>query len=161
MIALLLGLAVAAPVRFDRVDLLSETSGTWLHDELPRAGTAPTVVGLRYLEQVQPVLGFGEWVQLGLALRTQSLRVERVLGDSRWAVNGGVQLHAGLPNGLVAGLAWRQGPVRIGGGLSLTSGATWARPVYEGWRTLPVLGLGLGPVAGEREPKGAGKAPWM
>lgn len=162
MIALLLGLALGAPVRFDRVDLLSETSGTWLHDELPRSPDSPRVVALRWVEQVQPVIALPPaGLQLGLALRTQSIRYERSLDGGPWALNGGVQLGALLPNGLVGGAAWRRGPVRIGVSMSAVSRASWANPSWTGWRWLPTLGVGLGPARDDGKSGASGRPPWM
>ena len=156
MIAWMMALALAGPVRFDRVDLLSENNGTWLHDELPRAGTTPRFAAVRWIEQVQPVIAYDR-IQLGLSLRSQSLRYEAPVFDGPFHLNGGLQMSAGLPNGAVAGGAWRTGPLRIGASISAVSTANWARPVYAGWRFLPVLGIGLGP----KQDGNGRKAPWM
>ena len=156
MIAWLMALALAGPVRLDRVDLISEANGTWLHDELPRAGTTPRFAAVRWLEQVQPVIAYDR-VQVGLSLRTQTIRYEYPIADGPWRLNGGLQMSAGLPNGAVAGGAWRTGPLRIGASLSAVSTANWVRPVYEGWRWLPTVGIGLGPA----QNPGGRRAPWM
>jgi len=154
MIIGLLTLAMAGPdLRLDRVDLVSETSGTWLHDELPRAGSTPRFVGARWVEQVQPVIAIGPTVQVGLALRTQSVRLEHTV-TGPWSVNGGLQLGAGLPNGAIGGVGYRAGALRLGTALSVVSSATWARPTWTHWRLLPTVGIGVGPVA---QPT----APWM
>lgn len=159
MIALLLATALAAPVRFDRVDLISETGATWQHDELPRFGQTPRVVGLRWAEQVQPVVAVplgeaaGE-LHLGASLRAQSIRYERPAFQPAWSVNAGLQLSAGLPSGALAGLAWRHGALRVGGSVGAVSAVSWARPEWTTWRWLPSVGIGVGPAIPER-------APWM
>ena len=146
MIALLLGLVVeaeAGPVRFERVDLVSESDGTWVRDELTRLGQTPRFATVRYVEQLTAVVS-RDRLQLGVSLATQSLRWEQPLSHTHFAVGGGVQFAAGLPNGLLAGGAVRAGPVRVGVSASLTSAAVWGRPVYDGWRLLPSLGIGVG-----------------
>jgi len=143
----------AGGVALDRIDLLSETDGSWQHDELPRAGISPRFVGVRFVEQVQPVIAFDR-VQLGLSLRSQSLRWAQPLGDSTLVLNGGAQFAAGCPNGVVLGGAWRPGALRLGASLSVSSAAHWGRPVWDGWRVLPTIGIGIGRHARPR-------APWM
>lgn len=159
MITWFLAVALAAPVRFDRVDLVSETTASWQHDELPRLGQTPRVVAMRWAEQVQPVIAVPLGVdagalQLGASLRAQSIRYERAAFRPSWSVNAGVQLGAGLPNGALAGLSWRHGALRVGGSLAAVSAASWARPVWDTWRWLPAVGIGVGPAIPER-------APWM
>jgi len=137
------GTAEAGPVRFERVDLISESDGSWARDELSRAGQTPRFAAIRYLEQLTPVIR-KDRLQLGLSLATQSVRWEQPLAGTHFGLNGGLQLDSGLPNGLLAGGFVHAGPLRIGVSASLTSGASWGRPVYDGWRLLPSLGIGIG-----------------
>ena len=51
----LVGAAMAGPVSLDRVDLLSENPGTWIHYEALTFGTYSTRPILRFVTQVQPV----------------------------------------------------------------------------------------------------------
>ena len=146
MILLLLALqgpAQAGPIQFDRVDLVSESDGSWVRDELTRAGVSTRFTMVRWVEQLTPVIR-KDRVQLGLSLATQSLRWEQPIAHTHVHLNGGVQFTAGLPNGLLAGGAIRTGPLRVGVSASLVSAASWSRPVYDGWRLLPSLGIGIG-----------------
>ncbi|MEQ1569223.1 MAG: hypothetical protein ABMA64_26540, partial [Myxococcota bacterium] len=74
--------ASAAPVRLDRVDLLSETPGTWLATELPRAAAAPGTVAARWVAQVSPVVTWGR-CELSASLAAQSLGVSLPLDPVR------------------------------------------------------------------------------
>ena len=150
-VALLLVLGAslhAAPLRFDRVDVLSEDPGLWLNHDLPLASVYWPRTGYRLLEQVKPVwrIAAVEGLHVGVSLRSQSLVYERSLGLGHglfWTV--GLQTSLLLPRGALAGLAWRRGRFRVGVGVSLLSAASWRRPDWtDGW-LLPTLGLGVGP----------------
>ncbi|NCG19347.1 MAG: hypothetical protein GWP91_10100 [Rhodobacterales bacterium] len=144
MITLWLSMVLARPLAFDRVDVLSEASPTWLHDELPRRSTSGRFVAVRFIEQVQPVLALPvEGLELGFSLRSQVLRYESAVNDD-WSVNGGLLLGALLPNGLSVGTSWRPSKVRIGASLSLVTTANWNRPAWAAPRLLPGVGIGLG-----------------
>ena len=144
----------AAPLHFDRVDVLSEDPGLWLNHDLPFASVYWPRTGYRLLEQVKPVwrIRAVQGLHVGVSLSSQSLVYEHPLGVGwglsqglSWSV--GVQTALGLPRGALAGLAWRRGPFRVGLGVSLLSSATWARPEWTYWWVLPTLGLGVGAAA--------------
>lgn len=138
------GLAQAGPVRVDRVDLVSESDGSWVRDEATRFSHTPRFAAVRYIEQLGPVIAKDQ-LQLGLSLASQSVRWEQPLPSTHFALSGGIQLRAGLPSGVLAGGAVRAGPLRVGVSASLNSAAVWGRPVWDGWRLLPSFGVGLGP----------------
>jgi hypothetical protein len=153
-----LGLAAAAaagePARLDRVDLLSESGATFLVYDLPRYGTSPDVVTLRWFEQVAAVGAVGR-TTLSLSLTAQTLAWEpRIPGFHPLSTTVGLRTHAFLPDGGVVGLAVRGGPVRVGASVLLLSDATWSRPDWGHWSALPAVGLGLGPTPQPR-------AAWM
>ena len=148
-----LGIAWAAPVQLDRVDLLSEAPGTWLPYEAPRLATAPGVAALRLAAQVSPVFSV-DAVELSLSLSAQSLAVRTPLFRERVFADAAVVTRAFLPVGARVGLAWRPGPVRIGLSLVALSDATWVRTDWRAWTVMPALGLGVGRDLRTR-------APWM
>ncbi len=145
----LLSVALALPVGFGRVDLVSEAPGTWIHDEAPALGLAPTGPAVRLVEQVSlvwtlPVKGLT--VQTSLA--TQSLDYERILirrGPVSGWWHGGLQTRLLVPSGCTVGLAGRYRFLRVGVGLSVISGAGWGNLRWDWWRVLPTVGLGIGP----------------
>lgn len=143
--ALLAGLAAAAPVRLDRVDLLAEDPGTWLNYEAVQLGTYPLKGVIRFATQVRPVLTTPvEHLYVGLSVSSQSVVYERPFTPTLpFTWSAGVQTQLLLPRGVVASVAWRPGPVRLSVGLSAVSGATWARPDWSEWDLLPTVGLGL------------------
>ncbi len=135
---------------FDRVDLVSEDLGTWLHYDLPMAPHNVQAAGLRFVEQVKvsfrlPVEG----LYAGASLSAQSLTYEHLLlgnafeGHGLYAT-GGVQTRLLLPRGATAGVAWRWGRVRVGASLAAFSETSWARPNWQQWTFLPTLGVGVG-----------------
>lgn len=152
MIALV-SAALAAPPRFDRVDLLSEAGAPFFADDLWRASVEPGVTRLRFAEQIAVVGGLGE-AQLSLSLAAQTFAVEHPLPLGPLRATAGLRTHAFLPDGALLGLAVRGGPVRLGASVLVVSDATWSRPEWSTWRALPALGLGIGPVARQ-------VAPWM
>lgn len=158
MILLLAAVALAAPFGLDRVDLVSEDDPTWLVDSLPRIGDTPRFTAIRFLEQVEPVWFTPlEGLTVGTSLRTQSLQWER----PAWPAIGlygsmALLTRLGLPSGGRLGVAFRRGPVRIGGSLALISSGSWSRPDWSVWRPMPALGIGIGRSYDE-EPL----APWM
>ncbi|MBM7117933.1 hypothetical protein [Archangium primigenium] len=139
---------LAAPVRFDRVDLLSEDAGTFLHYDMPLAGAYTPEVALSFLQQVKVVAALPVGLYAGVSYASQSLSYEGMLWRSQegrglvWTTSLHTRLL--LPYGAHAGLAWRVGPLRVGGGASLSTAATWARPDWKQWRVLPVLAVGIG-----------------
>ena len=145
--------AWAAPVQLDRVDLLSESPGTWLAYEAPRLATAPGVAALRWAAQVSPVLSVGN-VELSASLSAQSVAVRAPFADDRLSVDAGLVTRAFLPVGGRVGVAWRPGPVRLGLSLVALADATWVRRDYASWTLLPTLGFGIG-----RDRRS--RAPWM
>ncbi len=156
--------ASADPVfGLDRVDVLSEDPGFWLADEAPRMSYATPTSAIRFVEQIKlawflPVDG----LTVGTSLASQSVVYERralILRRGKLTtgllVSGGVQAKAGLPRGLMGGVALRHGRVRIGLSVNAVSSASWSRPDWSVWRALPGAGIGIGRVwAPDR-------APWM
>ncbi|WP_257455454.1 hypothetical protein [Archangium lipolyticum] len=143
-------LTLAAPVRLDRVDVLSEDAGTFLHYDLPQAAAYAPITGARFVEQVKvvftvPVGG----LYAGVSIASQSLSYEGPLWRSQdgrglfWTAS--VHTRLLMPYGAHAGVAWRYGILRVGVGASASSEATWARPEWTEWRVLPTLALGFGP----------------
>lgn len=145
---ILVSAALALPVGFGRVDLLSEAPGTWIHDEPTGFSVYPTAPALRFVEQVTlvwtlPVDGLTVQTSVG----TQSLDYEGLLarrGDHSAWWHWGLQTRLLVPSGWNAGLAWRWRGVRVGAGLSVVSGAGWGHLSWDGWRVLPTVGLGVG-----------------
>ena len=138
--------ALAGPIQFDRVDVLSEDPGLWVNDDLLRIQQTPRIGVIRYLGQVKVVLSMPvDGVYFGASLASQSLVVEQLLVP-KWPVFGyaGVQSSLLLPRGLQAGLSFRHGGLRVGAGISGLSSATWARPDWTVWTFLPTIGLGFG-----------------
>lgn len=142
--------AGAAPVRLDRVDLLSEDVPTFLHYDVPMARAYPAATLFRGVSQVKAVLALPvDGLYAGLSLASQSVVLEGPLLRSAegrglfWSA--GVHTRLLLPAGVQAGLAWRVGPMRLGLSLNVSSDARWARPAWTEWRVLPALGLGFGP----------------
>ena len=147
MIALLLALsALAAPIGFDRVDILSEGSATWLNDELPRFGTSGRFVTVRFIEQIEPVIYLPpDGLTLGISMRAIRVHWERpVFGTDTVYLGGGVQTQLLLPNGGQVGVAFRPGKVRFGVSVNALSSASWSRKDWSVWHLMPALGVGFG-----------------
>ena len=131
---------------FDRVDLLSEDPGVWLHYDAPMLTLNTSASALRFVEQLKfvwtlPMTGF----YLGTSIASQSLVSESpLLQNTGLFLTGGVQTRLLLPRGATVGLAWRAGPVRLGLSLNAQSTASWARPNWSEWSVLPTFGLGIG-----------------
>lgn len=144
MIAVLIAEALATPVaRFERVDLFAEDAPWWT-DDLPRVAVTPRFTALRWAEQVRAVVALPRAsLVLGVAAGRQSVAVRRPL--TRRApvyASAGLSSSLGLPTGATGAVEAWGGPVRVALGLGVDSGASWARPVWDGWR--PVVGLGVG-----------------
>lgn len=139
----------AAPVRLDRVDLLSEDKGTFLNYDLPMAGAYVPITAGRFVEQVKVVLALPANLYAGASIASQSLSYEGPLWRSQdgrglfWTAS--VHTRLLMPYGIHAGVAWRFGLLRVGVGASASSQASWARPAWSEWKVLPVLALGIGP----------------
>jgi hypothetical protein len=141
---LALGLAHAEPFRLDRVDVLSEDPGTFLHESGPGIPRSPTVTGIRFVEQVKPVIATpADGLLVGLSLATQSVYYERPVYKGL-GLTTGVQTRMLLPRGALLGAHLRTGRLRIGVSANLLSGATWTRPDWTTWRVLPGVGIGIG-----------------
>ncbi len=139
-----LGVAQAAGLHLDRVELLSTDPGVWVNYDLPGAGPRFTTAAVRFVEQVQPVLSMPvDGLYVGLSWSSQSVSYERPFGDLPLGWAGGVQTLWLLPRGAFAELTADLGPVRLGAGLSLLSQASWARlSGYDRWDPLPAFTLG-------------------
>jgi len=129
---------------FDRVDLLSEAPGTFLHWDAPLFATGPLDKTLRFLEQVTvvwrlPWQGF----HMNLSLGTQSLTYEHPLVAGLF-VTGGLQTRLLFPSGANVGVAYRLGILRVGLSASMTTSGSWAAPGVFAPQFLPALGLGIG-----------------
>lgn len=138
--------SIAGQVGFDRVDLISEDTGTFLHYEAPMAATRADITAVRFLEQVKPV--FSTPVKnlfFGVSIASQSLVYEYpLLQQHGLFATAGLQTRLLLPRGALAGVAWRWKWLRVGVSLSALSQASWARPNWQQWDFLPSLGLGVG-----------------
>jgi hypothetical protein len=148
--------ATATSIPFDRVDLLSEDPGTWIHYDVPGGSNYPTRPAMRFLTQIKPVFELPvEGLYLGASLSSQSLVYERPL-LSEWNLywSAGVQTRLLLPRGVMAGVAWRFWRLRVGLGLSAVSEARWSNPSWRSWAVLPTLGLGIGRMHGGPEVEG-------
>lgn len=146
MIALLLalGTATAEPFRLDRVDVLSEDPGTFWGEVGPGLPRSTTVTGIRFVEQVKPVIATPvDGLLVGASLATQSVYYERPVWKGV-GLTTGIQTRLLLPRGALLGGHVRFGRVRLGLSANLLSGATWARPDWTIWRVTPGIGLGVG-----------------
>ena len=141
----------------ERVDLFSEEGASWWVDELPRAGASPRAAAIRWLEQIRFVAAVPRAsVVLGASLSSQSIAVRRPISrQTPLYLQAGVTTSLGLPRGALVGAEWWHGALRVGVGVHTSSGATWARPVWDGWRVLPAVGIGFG-----RSPVATGASPW-
>jgi hypothetical protein len=142
----LLGAALAAPIGFDRVDILAADPGTFLAWDLPDVAAEPRLAAVRFLLQVEPVWRMPiPGLYVGTSLASQSLVWETPLAERpRLIFSAGLQTRLLLPAGLTTQLAWRAGPVRVGLGANLLSAATWSHPSWSRWRVLPGLSVGVG-----------------
>ncbi len=133
---------------FERVDILSEDPGTWLHYDLPYAGVFPTSPAMRFLTQIKvvwrtPLRG----LYVGTSVRSISavLEVPLFTTDRHGLhLTAGAQSRLLLPSGVMTGLAWRWGPLRLGAGLSVLSAASWSNRRWTQWSFLPTVGIGVG-----------------
>ena len=144
MIALLATcLALAAPIRLDRVEILNPSPGTWLTEEAPMLGARPGITTLRFAEQVGPVFQLGQGrVEVGLSLAAWTLGATVPLPHG-FELYGGIGTRLALPAGAVAGVGWRVGPLRLTVGGSAWSQAGWRRPSWSVWAVRPSVGLGI------------------
>lgn len=149
MLALVASLVLAAEpggVALDRLDLLSEDPGQWLHQDAPRLGVDTLTPTVRFLTQLKvvwstPVRG----LDFGISVGSQSLVYEYpLLPRAKLTLSMGLQTRLLLPRGALVGVAWRTGPLRLGLSLSVFSAASWSRVDYRYWTALPTLGLGIG-----------------
>jgi hypothetical protein len=145
LLPILTASALARPLSFDRIDLLSEDPGTFVDEQVARATHSPTVTGIRYAEQLKLVVALPwEPVTVGLSAATQSVYLEPRLTDWGLGLTLGLQTRLLLPRGGLVGLHLRRGIVRVGLGANVLSAATYTRPAYDHWRVLPGVGFGLG-----------------
>jgi len=146
MIGLLLALhtAHAEPFRLDRIDVLSEDPGTFLGEVGPGLPRSVTITGIRFVEQVKPVIATPvDGLLVGVSLATQSVYYERPVYKGL-GLTTGIQTRMLLPRGALLGGHVRAGRFRLGMSANLLSGATWARPDWTTWRVLPGVGIGIG-----------------
>ena len=143
---LTLATATAAPVQFDRVDLISEDPGSFVNYELAAAPTYPTKAAIRFVTQVKPVFEIPrvEGLTVGVSISSQSVVYERPLLVDGLHWTAGVQTALLMPRGALGGVAYRAGRWRFGVSVSALSGSTWARPSYGQWTVLPTVGVGVG-----------------
>jgi hypothetical protein len=136
----------SASFGFDRVDLLSEDPGTWLHYELPMLGAYPLAPALRFVEQVKVVFTLPvKGLYAGVSIGSQSLVYEYPLfADKGLFLTGGLQTRLLFPRGVLVGVAWRAGIFRLGVSLSAFTSGSWQRPTDTAVLLLPTVGLGIG-----------------
>lgn len=131
---------------FDRVDLLSEAPGKWLHYDTLMITTYPAIPLVRFVEQVTVVFRLPwEGFHVGASVMAQSLTYEHPISAlPGLSVTGGLQTRLLFPNGLLAGVAYRAGMFRVGLSVSAYTSGSWGAPTSFGVHVLPVLGLGIG-----------------
>lgn len=138
--------ALAGPISFDRVDLISEDPGTWINYEAPLLAGYATKGLVRWLTQLKPVWKTSvPGLYFGISFISQSLSYESKIHPSspiNWTVSYQSQLL--LPKGANLGLAWRKNSFRLAVGYSAVSESTWVRPAYRSWILLPTIGIGIG-----------------
>ena len=113
---LLMSVAMASPLRFDRVDILAEDPALWVNDDLRRFDHSSRLGAVRFVTQVKVVAELPiEGVYLGTSLSSQSLVAERLI-VSKLPIYGYAGIQAGLflPRGFMGGFAYRKGPETFG-----------------------------------------------
>ena len=145
------GIAFAGEVGLDRVELLSDASGTFLLDEVPMLRARPGVTGLRYLAQVEPVIDIYNGLTVGVSLGNITVGFESPADKHGLGGLVAVPTRLGLPTGVVVAGCWRRGPLWVDMGLSAQSGATWAAPEWQDLRVRPVVGVGVVPPRARRD----------
>ncbi len=150
MIALLLMHAVAGTgPHLDRIEVVSDDPGTFVYDELPMLRARPGATGLRALAQVQPVIGVGRFVTVGVSLTALTPAVELSDDQTGFGAVLAMPTRLGLPTGAIIAGSWRQGPLWLDVGLRAHTGASWLVPAGGDLRVGPTIGLGWVP-AGQR-----------
>ena len=145
--ALLISVALATtPIRLERVDIISEDPGIWIHDDLPLLLGTPLSPALHFAEQIKLVWGLPvEGLSIGTSYSSQSLFYEGSLfGWQSITAGVGLQTFLLLPRGLWVDVAWRRGPLRLALGFSTLSHASWTHLSWDRWRFLPTVGIGIG-----------------
>ena len=137
-------MAVAGTISLDRVEILSDDPGTWLHYELPLARHRPATAALLFIEQVQPVWQT-PWrdVRVGTSLSVQTIQIERPLGSTPLQWSAGLQTALLCPRGIVAGIHGEWGRFHLSAGLSASSMASWQNRSWSQWTMLPTAGFGI------------------
>lgn len=136
----------AATFGFDRVDVISEDPGSFLHYDVPLVGVYPTAPGLRFVEQVKVVFRLPvDGLYVGASLASQSLTYEWGLTKRvPLFLTGGLQTRLLFPRGLTLGIAWRFNRVRLGASLSAFTNGSWSGPGFFAPTILPTIGIGVG-----------------
>ena len=134
----------SAEVKLTRIELLSEDPGTWLHYELPMAGSRPVTAAVRLLEQVQPVWQ-SPWqhVLIGTSLTVQTIQLERPIGELHMQWSTGIQTALLCPKGVVGAVHWQWRRIHLSVGVSLDSNASWQHRNWTQWTLLPTAGFGI------------------
>lgn len=131
---------------FERVDILSEDPGVWLHYEAPMIGVYAVAPLLRLVEQTKVVFHLPvENLYAGASITSQSLTYEQALSSEKglfWSAT--LQTRLLFPRGLNLGLAWRTGRLRLGLSLSAFTDGSWSRPNGMAVTVVPTLGVGFG-----------------
>lgn len=146
VMTVLVAACLTGQIGFDRVDLVAEDTGTFLHFEAPMAAVRADITAVRFLEQVKPVWTTAvKGLYVGTSIGSQSIVYEHpLLAQHGLFATGGLQTRLLLPRGALAGVAWRWKRLRVGLSLSALSQASWARPNWQQWQFLPSLGVGIG-----------------
>jgi hypothetical protein len=131
-------------VGLERVEILSEDPGSWLHHELPLAHHRPSTAALRFIEQVQPVWRT-PWkgTLIGTSLTVQTIQFEKSMGENGLSWSAGVQTKLLCPRGIVAAIHWERNRLHLIAGLSASSMASWQNMHWGTWSVLPTAGIGL------------------
>ena len=145
---LILGLSAQASTpwtpKLDRVEVLSDDPGTWIHYELPMAHLRPSTAALRLIEQIQPIWNTPwEGVRIGTSLAVQTIQFEQPMGASNLGWGVGLQTKLLCPRGVIGSLYWNHDRIHLGFGLSVASQASWQHPDWRQWNALPTASVGI------------------
>lgn len=145
MVAWMLPVVATAAPHLERVEVLADDPAGFVVDELPMVAARPGGTALRFLAQVQPVVGFGEHFTLGASLTALTPGWEVTLDQRPIGLLVAVPTRLGLPTGLVTAATWQRGGLWVDLGVAVRSGASWRMPSYRDLRPGPAIGIGWTP----------------
>lgn len=140
--------ANAAGIRFDRVDIIAASPGTWVNYELPTIATYPVRPALRLVEQVQVAWTIDAMPKLQIAVSLASQDIvyqDKIAGSDRLSWRAGITTTLLMPRGAYAVAVARLGRWQLGMGASAQSAARWSRISGFGqWTVMPTIVIGVG-----------------